>query len=151
MSGNHARENYYQPGALIYREEDTVYTGAGNFTHAATGAWSGFSRALSLGGYTPTVDCVALVTAQVTSSHSNADELYSFRIRETTGGSSLAIGFVSGIPADDGQTWNAIKYEELTAGTTYTFAVQFYQDNATMTIAELAAYTFIQMMVYRKP
>ena len=142
--------NWPLRGALIKRSVDTVYTGAGDFNAVTTGAWTAFARALTL-SYTPQVDCIALLLGQVSCIHSLNDQVIGMRIRETAVGFTVVTAYVPSVVSTAYATWNGAAYTELTAGVAYTFAVQYYLFNATLTIVEAADYTFLNLMAFRKP
>jgi hypothetical protein len=151
--GNHARKNHYQPGALIYRDVDTVYTGGGDFNAAALAAWTVLPRALTI-SYTPpvAVDCTALLIAQVECSHSLTNQAVGFRIYETGAAAAVVTRWIFMPPVATWPiAWNVAQGVELTAGVAYTFRVEYYIFAATLTIVEAADETFLKLRVHRIP
>lgn len=150
---NHARDNFYQPGALIYADSKDIDAGTTNPTYTTTGTWTAITHegiTLEI-SYTPPVDCMALVFLKITTQHTNADENYIFRVNETTGPVVLFAFYVDGMPAYNYSSWYGQKYRTLIADTAYKFQAQFYISNATLKILRESEHTFLQLLVFRKP
>lgn len=150
-TGNHARKDYYQPGAVLYRDTDTVYTGAGDFTEATTGAYTALSRRLHIAYTTPPVDCIAEIFAQVSCSHSTDSADVRFSVRNGVGGAIAVTGYAEMGTKTVERTWNGVAYVELTKSTAYDWEVFFYQSAAQLTVVETAPFTFLQMVFIRIP
>ena len=148
------KHDYYQPGALIYRDEVDIKDG-GDETSTTRSSWEIIdsnpnNNQLSL-SYTPPVDAIALIYGQATYVYSEANASLYFGIFH--GATALAQNYQFIDTITTGRTFTSMHYMELTAGTAYTFTGKYYINEAsgTLTIAEENYETFLHLLVWRKP
>lgn len=151
MSGNHSHEDYYQPGALIYRDLSsltaafTSITNDGAFHNVDNGA--GDRLRIS---YNPPVDVWALFNLSIRFHHSVADKSVQFRIYDGSA-SILAVQGSSNVGGTY-RTMESSKASALTADTAYTIDVDYmFSDAGTVTVFNGSAYCYLEMIVFRKP
>jgi len=154
MSGNHARDNYYQPGALIHIAEADIKDG-GRETSTYYDSWRQIesypnNNPLSI-TYTPPVDAIAFIYGQAWYRYSEAGANLYFAIWR--GDTCLASCHKYVDTANAAETFATMHYMELDADTQYTFAAKYYiaETSGTLTIYEEKYETFLHLLVWRKP
>jgi len=149
MSGNHAREGTYQPGALIYVDQATV-TG-GDFTTTTKSSYVDVTG-LSI-SYTPPVDAWCYIDCRLRNKNDTAAIGHIGQIQVNSTG-------ISG--ADQKMASANIYYNmvlshryQMTGGTAYTIKARIVQSDGggaqTLTIDDDNDYTFLTIYVWKKP
>jgi len=149
--GNHARLNYYQPGALIHRGFVVCDTNpTSNLT--TLDAWTTVTdgvKSMSL-AYTPPVDAVAEVTAKIAAYHTTQYEPVQFSIYQGASSISYMTWKMDHKDTVEIYEWSTTP-RELVGGTAYTFTCKYYVSNITLTLVGAEMYSYFKIMVRRKP
>lgn len=151
MSGNHARENYYQPGALIYVEHANI-SGADNFTTSTTGAWQTITKnAKTLQVvYIPPADCRIEVVLMGLVNHSNTAAGVYLGIDINGSNVKHALSHNPGVSIFHSRT--VLHEFAATAGVTYTITGKTLTSTAgTVMVNQDATATELYIKVFKKP
>lgn len=149
--GNHAKLNYYQPGALIWREYavcDTKPTSDLTTLDAWTIVTDG-TLDMSI-TYTPPVDAVAEVRAKMAAYHSVQLAPLQFAIYQDATSISWMTWKADHAATVEVKEWTTFPLE-LTRGTAYTFTLKYYVSNITLSFLGSAIYSYLSLMAWRKP
>jgi len=154
ITGNMARDNYYQPGAMIPVFTSFYLPGA-DIQLDITGAWTTIVDSLAadfcIPTYTPPVDANAEVILSTLAAHSAANSAFIFGIFE---GATLLLQTYTHAPINNGYVSNTTIWNgPLTAGTAYNFIAKYYNIAGGTHIHVMAGEycTRLSLKVWRRP